>query len=365
MDIGLLDAGSRPPRAAARRARRSAARRLAVAAVLCLSFPSAPLAATEYEVCVDVGADIRALGSDDAFEWEPASDRLSALGTAAWPALLRALEHEGPTVREGVINVLASSSESDDAVSASLARVARNDSEADVRASAVAALRKLAGAQSRDVVVAALDDPSPEVRRNAITACTDLCSDDAAVARLVELALGDPSLINALQARRVLWRATADGRETRVVEQIRAGAVATAVATSRTSTSDAGSPDLRDAAAPAPRASNAANAAAASRREILAALLLAEIGDASRLDTVVRATRSDEEQAIRIVALHALGRLGGEEQVALVAALQPDPAVGAYAHDALRRMSERGVASAAEAASRHTGPRAPQLLPRP
>ena len=45
--------------------------------------------------------------------------------------------------------------------------------------------------------------------------------------------------------------------------------------------------------------------------------------------------------------------------------LQQDAAVGIHANDALRRMSERGVPGAADAAASHTGPRAPQPLPRP
>ena len=50
------------------------------------------------------------------------------------------------------------------------------------------------------MVVAALDDPSAKVRRAAITACTGICTSDAAVARLVDLALADEPLSNALQA---------------------------------------------------------------------------------------------------------------------------------------------------------------------
>ena len=111
--------------------------------------------AGEYEVCVDVTADVRALGSDDAFGWEPARDRLSALGPAAFPALLRALEHERPAVREAIVGVFADAPQTDDAVRRGVARAARNDPEAGVRAVAVPALRRIAGADSHDVVVAA------------------------------------------------------------------------------------------------------------------------------------------------------------------------------------------------------------------
>jgi len=290
-------------------------------------------------VCLDVTADIRALGSDDAFVWEPASDRLAALGPAAWPALLRALDREGPAVREAIVGILASGTEADDAVRERLARVARRDPEPDVRSVAVPALRKLAGAASRDVVVAVLDDPSPAVRRKAITTCPGLCTDEAALARLVALALGDEPLSNALQAKRVLWSLTADGSDAAVVAKVRAASIAAA----------------RDAAP----------AGAAERRTLLAALLLAEIGDDARLGDVARATGTDQPVELRGHAIHALGRLGGAEHVALLAGLQQDAAVGIYAHDALRRMAARGIPAAGEAAARHTGPRAPQPLPRP
>lgn len=313
----------------------------ALACAVSVALTVAGAGAAEYEVCVDVTADIRALGSDDAFEWEPARDRLSALGPAAWPALLRALEGEGPAVREGAVGVLASAPEANDAVRDGLGRVVRSDPEVAVREVAVPALRKLAGEKSHDVVVAALDDPSPLVRRKAITACTELCTSDAGLARLVTLALTDEPLPNALQAKRVLWGLTAEGGNTEIAGKIRAATIAAS------SASDGSSPE------------------SAARRTLLAALLLAEIGDDSRLDAVALATRPGQPDAIRVHALHALGRLGGEDRVALVAAQQQDTQVGVYAHDALRRMSERGIASATEAAKTYTGPRPPQPLPRP
>ena len=320
-----------------RRRRRVAA----IAGVLSIALAAGDAGAAGYEVCLDVTADIRALGSDDAFEWEPARDRLSALGPAAFPALLRALEGEGPAVREGVVGVLASATEANDAVRDGLGRVVRSDPEVAVREVAVPALRKLAGRKSHDVVVAALDDPSPVVRRKAITACTDLCTGDAALARLVALALTDEPLPNALQAKRVLWRLTAEGGNTEIAEKIRAATIA------------------------ASSASDGSSRESAARRTLLAALLLAEIGDDSRLDAVAVATRPGQPDAIRVHALHALGRLGGEDRVALVAEQQQDAQVGVYAHDALRRMSERGIAAAAEAATSYKGPRPPQPLPRP
>jgi HEAT repeat protein len=315
---------------------------LAVIALgLWLAFTVGRTAAGEYEVCLDVTPDIRALGSDDLFESEPAADRLSALGPAAWPALLRALEREGPAVRDAVIGILAIATKPDDSVQQGVARVARNDPEPDVRAVAVPALRKLAGKQSYDGIVAALDDPSPAVRRKAITACTDLCTGDAALARLVALALTDEPVSNALQAKRVLWSLTSEGRNREIVAAIRAKTIATS--------------SERDVSGQEPL----------ERRTLLAALMLAEIGEDARLDDVARATRPDEPDSIRVHAVHALGRLGGADRVALLASLEQDPAVAIYVHDALRRMSERGVAGAKEAADGAAGPRAPTPLPRP
>src|SRR4029450_12902290 len=94
-------------------------------------------AAGEYEVRIDVTEDVRALGSEDAFEWEPAADRLSALGAAAWPVLLRALETESPAGREGIVGVLASATEAGDSVLRGLERVARADPVEEVRVDAV------------------------------------------------------------------------------------------------------------------------------------------------------------------------------------------------------------------------------------
>jgi HEAT repeat protein len=297
-------------------------------------------AAGEYEVRIDVTEDVRALGSDDLFEWEPASDRLSALGAAAWPVLLRALETEGPPVREGIVGVLASGTDADDSVLQGLGRVARQDPEEPVRVVAVQALRKLGGEKSSEVVIAALGDPSPAVRRVAILACTGICTSDAALARLVELALADEPLPNALQAQRILYGLTSQGQAAAITAKVRSGATA-ALEKGR------------------------AHGSGGDRQALLSALLLAQLDDASRLDVLAAATAPDQPEALRAHAVHAIGRLGTADQVPLVAELLRDPAVSLYAYDALRRMSERGIAAAEPPASRYTGPRAPMLLPRP
>jgi HEAT repeat protein len=306
-----------------------------------LSFGAA--AAGEYEVRIDVTEDVRALGSEDAFEWEPAADRLSALGSAAWPVLLRALEGEGPAVREGIVSVFLSGTEANASVLEALMRLSRQDSEEAVREVAVQALRKLGREKSTDGVVAALGDPSPAVRRVAITACTAICTSDAALARLVELALADEPLSNALQAQRVLYALTSEGQEAAITGKVRAGAAA-ALRESPRETAEKGGSD---------------------QRALLAALLLAQLDDASRLDLLVVATKPDQPQALRGHAVYALGRLGSADQVPLLADLLRDPALSLYAYDALRRMSERGIAQAQIPASTYTGPRAPDLLPRP
>ena len=315
-------------------------RTVLLACTLSAAIAAGSAVAGEYEVCVDVTADVRALGSDDAFVQEPARDRLSALGPAAFPALLRALENEGPAVREAIVGIFADAPQTDESVRRGVARAALKDPEAGVRAVAVPALRRIAGADSRDVVVAALGDPDPAVRRKATTACTKLCTDDAALTSLVALALDDEPLSNALQAKRVLWTLTDDGHDAALVDRVR---TATLTASGK----------------------GASASRASERRALLGALLLAELGDTSQLDAVARATGSAQPIEIRIHAVHALGRLGGADRVALVAGLQRDPAVAIHANDALRRMSGRGVAGAAEAAASHTGPHAAQPLPRP
>lgn len=346
--------GTLRPRPAGRYGARLGLRRwrgATLAVGLSLAFAVGGAAAAEYEVCLDVTPDIRALGSDDLFDSEPAADRLSALGPAGWPALVRALEREGPAVREAVVGILASSASPDDLVKQGVVRAARNDAEPDVRAAAVSALRKIAGKQGYDVVIAALGDPSPVVRRQAIIACSGLCTDDVALARLVGLALADEPLANALQAKRVLWKLSAEGANAEIVGTIRSNAIAA----SRVSDGSGG----------ASRASDGSGGASREQRTLLAALLLAEFGDDSRLDDVARATRADQPAAIRIHALHAMGRLGGADRVAFVGGLQQDASVAVFANDALRRMSERGIAGASEAAAGYTGPRPPQMLPRP
>jgi HEAT repeat protein len=297
-------------------------------------------AAGEYEVRIDVTGDVRALGSEDAFEWELASDRLSALRAAAWPVLLRALETESPAVREGIVGVLASATEADDSVLQGLGRVARTDPVEDVRVVAVQAMRKLGGEKSSDVVVAALGDPSPAVRRVAITACTGLCTSDAAVARLVELALADEPLPNALQAQRILWGLTSEGRDAAIVAKVRSPAAAAVE-------------------------KGTGEGSGVDRRALLAALLLAQLDDGSRVDLLAAATAADQPVALRAHAIHAIGRLGAGDQVPLLAKLLGDPAVSLYTYDALRRMSGRGIEAADEPASTYAGPRAPQPLPRP
>jgi HEAT repeat protein len=318
--------------------------RRGLAALACaIALVSGPAAAGEYEVRIDVTEDVRALGSEDAFEWEPASDRLSALGSAAWPVLLRALENEGPAVREGIVSVFLSGTDADDSVLTGLGRVARRDPEDPVRVVAVQALRKLGGEKSSDVIVAALGDPSPVVRRAAITACTKLCTTDAALARLVELALADEPLSNALQAQRVLSELTSEGKDAATTGKVRAGAQVA----------------LQE------RPREAVEQGGGDQRLLLAALLLARVDDSSRLDLLAAAAKPDQPQALRGHAVHALGRLGTADQVPLLADLLRDPGVSIYAYDALRRMSERGIAEAQVPVSTYTGARAPDLLPRP
>lgn len=292
-------------------------------------------------VCIDVAADIRALGSDDAFDSSPAAERLALLGPAAFPVLLRALAEEGPTAREAIVGLLADAPPTDAGVNRALARVARSDPEPGVRAVAIAAVHKLRGREGAPVLVAALDDPSPVVRHRAILACADACPGDAALARLVGLAIDDEPISNALEAQRALRGLSAEGADPARTAAIRRLAIA------------------------AVPADGGANPGGGSPRELRAAILLGELGDDSRLDAIAHAAGAGQPLGLRVPAIHALGRLGGADRVALLAGLLGDRDVAIHAHDALRRMASRDIAQADEAIAHYTGPRSPHPLPRP
>jgi hypothetical protein len=71
------------------------------------------------------------------------------------------------------------------------------------------------------------------------------------------------------------------------------------------------------------------------------------------------------DQRLRLKIAYALGGAGGAASVGALRQALGDPAVAAYAGDALRRMAGRGVAGARAAFDEYDGPPLPERLPPP
>jgi len=285
-----------------------------------------------YRATIDLTTEIRALGSDDLFESDPAEAKIVALGPAALPALGLALEREPPAVRAGVVGALARLHTPE---TAPLLVTAAHDPAEEVRSAAVDALGGLADPRGQGVVEAALHDPGARVRLFAARACAALCSSPAALARLVEIALDDESLPASSWARASLRELL--GRD----------AAARAAAG-------------RAAKARLPEA----NPVEARAR---AALLLADLGDPAGAEALAVAAQHTTTLQLRLQAIYALGVVGDEASVPALAELLADanPSVPVYAYDALGKLDARGVASAATARQAYRGEIPTHPLPRP
>lgn len=309
---------------------------LLCAAVAAAGFLACGGSAGEYRVERDVGADIRAVGSDDLDTSEPAADRLVALGPDAVPALKMALGREPPAVRLGVVEVLGRID--DPEAAAALVDAAVRDGDAEVRATAIRALGTGAAPEAvRPVVEAALADPSPAIRLAAAGACAALCSSPAALDRLVALAIDDQPLPNGIAARAAVIQIVKRGEPARA-ESVRAAIQArTPLALSRG----------EDAAA------------------LRAALVASDIGEASGRATLVGAVRGEAPPLLRLQAVYALGFVGDEGAVQALAALDGQPGVGEYGYDALRRLAARNIGGAQRALDAWRGSRPAGELPPP
>jgi HEAT repeat protein len=202
-----------------------------------------------------------------------------------------------------------------------LLRTLREDPAGAVRAEAAFALRDFRGPRVEKALVAALDDPSAEVRARAATACGAVCRSPANVEPLTAHALTDPDTGVWWAARATLARMKAEGR---------ADMVAEVDATVR-------------AMAPARLASRDANAADR------AALLLADVGDVRGLPRLeVLAVESDDLRT-RQQAVAALGALGGASVIAPLRRALQDPSVRPLAFLALQHAAARGIPGAAAA----------------
>ncbi len=290
--------------------------------------------AEDYRVTVDLGPAIRALGSDDLEESERATDRILALAADALPALERALATEPAPVRRGVVESLGRID--DPRAAAMLVRAAAGDADVEVRYEALTATGRLDAPAGRAVVEAALDDPEPRVRLAAVGACAALCTSPAAMATLVRIATAGRPLAAATAARTALVRLL--GADTERAERARAAI-------------RGGVPEVL-----------------AGRRDgdgvVLAALLASDVGDAGGRAVLARAARGAATGLLRLQAIHALGAVGGSDDVAVLAALDGDATGGDYAYDALRRLAARGVDGAQRALDGWRGPR-PAALPPP
>ena len=290
----------------------------------------------EYRVERDVGADIRAVGSDDLETSEPAADRLVAMGPDSVPALKTALGREPPAVRLGVVEVLGRIDHPD--ALAVLVGVAARDDDTDVRSAAIRTLGAGAAPEAaRPVVEAALTDPAPGIRLAAAGACAALCASPAALERLVTLAIEDPPLPNGVAARAAVIQILRDS------DPERAGRVRAAIG------------------ARVPSALHDGDAQTGLR----AALLASDVGDPSGREVLARAVRGDAPPLLRLQAVHALGRIGDEAAVPALAALDGQAGFGEYACDALRRLAARGVAGAQAALDGWKGPKPPGEMPPP
>jgi HEAT repeat protein len=291
----------------------------------------------DYRVVTDIGPSIRALDSEDLDEHDAAVARIAALGPDAMPALDRALRTEPPGVRIGVVEA-AEQIESAAALRL-LMGAAATDESPQVRYEAIRALGLRGDRAAQSVVEAALGATDPTVRLAAAGACPALCRSATALSRLVDLALADQPLANAIAARAAIVRMLADSDEAR-----------------RTA--------LRAAVASRTPAAMAADFA--DERRVRAALLDSDLGDPSGLEILAAAARADgAPPLLRLHAVYALGTIGDARAVTPLAALDGDPAVGEYAWDALARLAGRGVAGAAEARQRWRGARPAGALPPP
>jgi len=129
---------------------------------------------------------------------------LARLGSASAPEIRRAMEDPRPRVREQAATSFAQVSRYPEA--APLAKMAREDPSADVRAAAVSGLNRMGAFGEMDTFLAAMDDPDPIVRRRAGEAAKRFACAD------VRFRADDPPEKRqaAIQTLRDLWQKEKD-----------------------------------------------------------------------------------------------------------------------------------------------------------
>jgi len=142
-----------------------------------------------YVAATDLGPMIAQLGADEQMDVDEAAERLAGIGGPAVPALESAIARESHTVALGAIDALSQVG-SERAVTA-LVNVARTQTDAELRATALLKLGEGGHAAARPVLEEALGDGSEMVRQTAAVACGALCTSPAAIDRIVDMGLGD------------------------------------------------------------------------------------------------------------------------------------------------------------------------------
>jgi len=280
-----------------------------------------------YTVTLDLTPDIRALGSNDLFDREPALERILAAGPAAVPALVAAYDAEPETVRAGIVDALRRIGGT--GVIETIVTSASDD-DARVRYEAVIALGKLARPRTGATVERLLGDGDARVRMAAANACAGLCSSATGMDTLVEMALDEPSPVGAMAARSSLVAIVNNaGRPT-------AGAARRSIEK---------------------RAFPAIESADPLGRRARAALLAYDVGDDRGTAVLVTAVTELDDPRLLIHAVHALGDIGSSDAVPALVAFLDRPGLGVYGYDALRRMTERDVSGARAAQAAYTGTR--------
>ena len=269
-----------------------------------------------YRVTIDLGPAIRSLASDDLDESSSAADRIAAEGPDSLPALETALRTEPAPIRR---QVAAVAGQIEGPRATRLLVTAATDPDVDVRYEAIVALGARAAPETRDTVESALADRDPKVRLAAAGACATLCASPTALARLVDLAVRDQPLPNALAARSSIVRILADA-DTERADRLRAAVRSEAFPVlARPGEGDEG---------------------------VRAALLASDVGDAAGRDLLAAAAVGGTAPALRLQAIHALGTIGDADAVPVLAKIDGQPTFGEYACDALRRLAGRDVRGA-------------------
>lgn len=294
-----------------------------------------------YLVTIDVGDDVRALALVDSDEdddrGQAALRRLRALGPAARDALIASLSREPEPARLAAIDLLGDIAAGGDATArAALARVAREAPEPAVRAAAITSLADLGTADSAAAIMAALGDGDAAVRVAAAGVCPGACTSDASLEALAHMAISEPNVGHALAAFQVLKRLRQDPALSDATDRAARRAGESVLGYFGTSDVDQ------------------------TTSLVMAALLLADVGDRRGATVLLTALRALPAPQLRVHVIRALGVVGDEKAVAALAALRGDGGVGAVAAESLRSLADRGVPGARDAVEAPLVPAAPQ-----